>query len=130
MTLKRRRNSATCPHCQAKVAESAFLHGMSKIGLPWAGEYALFECGLMLVQVHGKLELWNICERLQGVSPGAKIVDVELVSSRLLTPEELAARRREEENKLAEWSSRGRFRFVRSPFDNSTTGSTSTSFVY
>ena len=105
--------NATCASCQASVEDTGSFHARDDAG-PWIGPYAAYKCGLVIVVKRGEPECWNPCEN--AVTVAGRMIDVEMIRSRELTPEEIAARKRKELQELEEFMNAGRFQHTRAWF--------------
>lgn len=105
-----------CPQCQrGKLEDKGSIRGRSKAGRPWSGQYAAYECGLLLVLRHGLPQTWNPCEFQLGV------IDVEVVSIRDVPQDEIIARRQREKQELMEFEQGGRFKYTHPFFESGDT---------
>lgn len=93
-----------CPVCQrSKREDFGSIRGVSKGGREWAGQYAAYECGLLVVLRHGLTQMWNPCEFQKGV------IDVEVISIREVPQEEIRKRQEREAKALGVFEQGGRF---------------------
>lgn len=89
-----------CPHCDAPKIDEGSGHGHTQAGLPWCGQYVLFECGLLMMFRWNNPEMWHPCEiMLEGLNrrngtvfneKGKRVVDIddyELGEARPYEPE-------------------------------------------
>lgn len=133
---KFRSTCQACPNCGAPRIDQGSSHGFTKAGLPWAGQYDLFECGLLVMFRFNRPEMFHPCDKfLEGINRangqdrnerGLPIIDIDEYTVRELTPAELAQREYEREMELALFIGGGRHQYVRSWFstDSNTTGTT------